>query len=262
MNITRTAVFSAAVAALLAAPFAYADEAEKPEYPELSVTLGGTINDGNTEDESANLAVDYKNVRDSYEYTFGANGVITRTTTETKETAEDGTVTKHKEKNTTAKNGELKGKVLIPIAEPFSAYVSASAFRDEIADLDYRFMVGPGIAWDVYKSDTLGIALELGVSPTWEKTSDGETEYYTMLRVAERIEKTFSKGAKIWEEAEYLPALDESDKYLVNAELGVESPLNDRLSLRIVLKDKYNSLPADDNEKNDVSLVVGVRVKL
>ena len=96
MNITRTAAISTAVAALLAAPFAYADDAEEPEYPELSVTLGGTINDGNTEDESANLAVDYKNVRNAYEYTFGANGIITRTTTETKETDDDGTVKKHK----------------------------------------------------------------------------------------------------------------------------------------------------------------------
>lgn len=260
MNRSAHAILAAAAVAAIIAPMALAED-EAPKYPDFSVTFGGTINDGNTEDESGNLAIDFKTVRNAYEYTFGANGNITRTAVTREETAEDGTVTKRKDKETTTKNGEVKGKVLVPIADPFSAYIDASAFRDEIADLDYRFMVGPGVAWDVYKSDTLGIRLEVGIAPMWEKT-DGETENYTVLRFGERIEKTFAGGAKIWEEAEYLPAVDDSDKYLCNAEAGVESPLSDRLSLRVVVKDKYNSLPADGNEKNDVSLIVGVRVKL
>ena len=81
-------------------------------------------------------------------------------------------------------------------------------------------------------------------------------------RVAERIEYVFESGAKIWEQVEYLPALDDGDKYLINAEAGIESPLDDRLSLRVVLKDRYNSQPGDDNEKNDLSLTAGVRIKL
>lgn len=260
MNRNIRSVFTVFAATAAIATIAFADE-EAPKYPEVSLTFGGTINDGNTEDESANAAFDYKNVRGGYEYTFNAGGNITRTTTTHEVTNDDGTTSKRKEKETTAKNGEVKGKILIPVAEPFSAYVDASAFRDEVADIDYRIMVGPGVAWDVYKSDTLGVRLELGIAPLWEKT-DGETENYTVLRFGERIEKTFASGAKIWEEAEYLPAIDDSDKYLINAEAGVESPLNDKLSLRVVLKDKYNSLPADDHEKNDLSLIVGVRVKL
>lgn len=260
MNRTTQAILAAAAVAAFAAPIALADD-EAPKYPDLSITFGGTVNDGNTEDESGNLGIDFKTIRNDYEYTFGANGTITRTTVTRTETAEDGTETKRKEKETTAKNGEVKGKVLVPLADPFSAYIDASAFRDEIADLDYRIMVGPGVAWDVFKSDTLGVRLEVGIAPLWEKTA-GETETYTVLRFGERIEKTFAGGAKIWEEAEYLPAVDDSDKYLFNAEAGVESPLNDKLSLRVVVKDKYNSLPAEGSEKNDISLVVGVRVKL
>ncbi|MBR3086393.1 MAG: DUF481 domain-containing protein [Kiritimatiellae bacterium] len=259
MNL-KTLTTLAASAAALACTAALAD-GEASEYPETSVTFGGTLNDGNTEDESANLAFDFKNVKDGYEYILGANGTVTRTTTENTVTDSEGNTSTRKSKKTTAKNGELKGKVIIPVAEPFSAYFDASAFRDEIADIDYRFMVGPGVVWDVVKTDDFGFALELGIAPMWEKT-DGETEYYTMLRLGERVEKKLGKGAKIWESVEYLPAIDDSDKYLVNAECGVESPLADNLSLHVTLKDKYNSLPADGNEKNDVSLIVGVRVKL
>lgn len=262
MNRIEVKTFAAAFAALAAAAaMAHAEDA-KPEYPDFAVTFGGSLNDGNTEDESGSLAIDYKNVRDGYEYILGANGVITRTSTEkTYEDAAGGTRTR-KEKDTTAKNGELKGKVLIPVADPFSAYIDSSLFADEIADIDYRFIVGPGVAWNVVKTDTFGFALELGVSPMWERMDGCDTEYYTMLRVGERMEKTFANGSKIWESAEYLPALNDSDKYLVNAEAGAESPLNERLSLRVVLKDKYNSVPAEGSEKNDLSLTVGVSVRL
>lgn len=262
MNMTKLTTTAAAFAAMATmSTMAFAED-NKPEYPDFSVTFGGTVNDGNTEDESGNLAIDYKNVRDGYEYIFGANGVITRTSSEKTYVDADGRERTKKEKTTTAKNGELKGKVLIPVADPFSAYLDSSLFADEIADLDYRFMIGPGVAWNVVKTDTFGFALELGVSPMWEKSDGEDTEYYTMLRAGERMEKTFANGSKIWESAEYLPALNDSDKYLLNAEAGIESPLNERLSLRVVLKDKYNSLPAEGNEKNDVSLTVGVRVKL
>ena len=260
MNIRKITFTAAAFAAAFAAAQALADD-EAPKYPDLSLVFGGTVNDGNTEDESANLSIDFKDVKNSYEYTLNADGKVTRTMSRRTVTAEDGTTTTRKEKDTTAKNGELKGNIKFPVADPFSAYLDASAFRDEIADIDYRFMVGPGISWDVVKSETLGISLEIGIAPMWEKTA-GERERYTILRFGEKVEKTFAGGAKIWESAEYLPAVDESDKYLVNAEAGVESPLSDRLSLRVVLKDKYNSLPGEDNEKNDLSLVVGVRVKL
>lgn len=260
MNLRLAATAAAATAAALLGTTSFAEDAE-PQYPEFSVDFGATVNDGNTEDESANLGAEFKHVSDGYEYLLGANGTITRTTKETTTIAADGTSKTRKDKETTAKNGEIKGKVLIPVADPFSAYIDASLFSDEIADVDYRAIVGPGIAWNVYKTDTFVFALELGVSPMWEKI-DGEKEYYTMLRAGQKMEKTFEKGAKIFETVEYLPALNDSDKYLVNGEAGVESPLSDRLSLRVVFRDKYNSLPGDDNEKNDISLNVGVRVKL
>lgn len=260
MNFRLAGTTAAAAVAVLLGTIANAED-EQPKYPEFSIDFGATVNDGNTEDESANIGIDFKHVSNGYEYTLGADGTITRTSTEKTVVAADGTSTTKKEKDTTAKNGEIKGKVLIPVAEPFSAYIDSSLFADEIADVDYRLIVGPGIAWDVYKSDTFTFALELGVSPMWERIS-GETEYYTLLRVAQRLEKTLEGGAKIFETVEYLPALNDSDKYLFNSEVGVESPLSDRLSLRVVLKDKYNSMPGDDKEKNDLSLIVGVRVKL
>ena len=255
MKFTRFTLVAAAIAAV--STTALADE-DAPTYPELSVTIGGTLNDGNTEDKSGNLAVEFKDILENVgEYTAGADGTITKTTI--KRTDAEGNTSKDEE--TTAKNGQVFGKILFTIEEPLSAYLDASVFADEIADVDYRAIVGAGLAVNLFKTETVTLRLEAGVAPMWEKIAD-ESEYYTMGRVAEIAEYYFAGGAKFWESCEYLPAFDDSDKYLINAEVGVESPLNDLLSLRLSVKDRYNSLPGAGHEKNDVCATVGIRVKL
>lgn len=259
MNFRYSIFAAAAIAAVSFGAFAEEEEAPKREF---SVVLGGTFNDGNTEDKSGNASILYKNVMENVgEYKLGADGTITKTTVE-KETVEaDGSKSVRKTDETTAKNGEVFGKIILTVNDPFSVYFDAGLFADEIADVDYRAHVGTGIAVDLYKSDSATFRFEVGVAPMWEKIA-GETEYYTMGRLAETLEYTFAGGAKVWESAEYMPALDDGDKYLVTAEAGVESPLSDLLSLRFVVKDRYNSLPGVGNEKNDVSATVGVRIKL
>jgi putative salt-induced outer membrane protein YdiY len=66
----------------------------------------------------------------------------------------------------------------------------------------------------------------------------------------------------MWESAEYLPAFDDFQRFLLNAELGTEAAMNTRLSLRIVLQDKYNSDPAPGKKANDVTLIGGLTYKL
>ena len=259
MKFTRFALVAAALAAVSSS--AVADE-EAPVYPELSLTVSGVYNDGNTENKSGTAAVDYKDIIEGVgEVTAGADGTITKTTLKSTATDANGNTATTKDEETTAKNGQIFGKILFPIADPFSAYLNSSLFADEIADVDYRAIVGAGVAVDLYKTETATFRLEAGVAPMWEKIAD-ESEYYTMGRAAEIAEYYFAGGAKVWESLEYMPAFDDSDKYLLNAVLGVESPLNDLLSLQFTVKDRYNSLPGDGHEKNDVCASVGIRVKL
>lgn len=259
MNFRYLIFAAAAIAAVTCGAFADEEEAPKRDF---SVVLGGSYNDGNTEDKSGNAAIEYKNVMDDVgEYKVGADGTITKTTVAKESIDADGNKSTRKADETTAKNGEVFGKILFTVDDPFSVYFDAAVFADEIADVDYRAHVGAGVAVDLYKSDSVTFRFEVGVAPMWEKI-DGETEYYTMGRLAKTLEYTFAGGAKIWEGVEYMPAFNDSDKYLVTAEAGVESPLNDMLSLRLVVKDRYNSLPGDGNEKNDVCATVGIRVKL
>lgn len=238
-----------------------AEEAAEKDKLELSITLGGALNDGNTDNESGTFGFDLKHRIDLIEYSINAKGIITRTTSDETITEADGTTYTREKKETTAKNGEIKGNLSRDISDAVAVYVNATAFADEMSDIDYRFMTGPGLAFKLINTETITFTFELGLAGIWEK-QDRTSDYYTAIRSLEKFEYSFSNGAKLWQSCEYLPSIEDSDKYLINSEIGVESPLNDILSLRLTATDRYNSMPSDDSEENDLSLIAGVCVKL
>ena len=91
---------------------------------------------------------------------------------------------------------------------------------------------------------------------------DSRTDNYWAVRIAERFEQSLSKTAKWWQALEYLPQASDLGNYLLNAELGIESAVNSRLSMRLSLKNTYDSEPGAGLEKNDLTVVGGVGIKL
>ena len=259
----KLAVVSAIAAiSVISAYTAFGEEVAEPKATDVSVTLGGTLNDGNTESTDFNAAIDVEGAISTVgTFKAGAAANFAKSTTKSTSTDADGNSVTEKNTETTAENYEAKGRVDFNVSDPISAYFDASYLRDEIADIDYRITAGPGLSYNFLKDDVNEVRLDAGISPMWERTS-GDSEFYTMGRAAEYASHAFANGAKVWESVEFLQAFEDGDKYLVNAEVGVESPLSDRLSLRLVAQDKYNSLPADGNEKNDVKVIAAVRIKL
>ena len=59
-----------------------------------------------------------------------------------------------------------------------------------------------------------------------------------------------------------MPEASDFDNYLLTGEVGAEADINDRLSLRVVLQDRYDSTPAAGKERNDLSLIAGLGFSL
>jgi len=85
---------------------------------------------------------------------------------------------------------------------------------------------------------------------------------YLALRFAERYSCQALKNAKLVQSLEYVPEAEDFDNYLLVGEIGVEAAMSDRLSLRVVLQDKYDNTPAEGKERNDFSLIAGVGIQL
>jgi putative salt-induced outer membrane protein YdiY len=138
--------------------------------------------------------------------------------------------------------------------ERFYGDLNVDGTHDDLAEIRYRLIVGPAAGYYFIKSDTTKVNGEVGPSLIDERLGRDNKSYVT-LRFTERAEHALTKTSKIWEQVDYLPQVDDFNNYLVNSEVGAEAALNTRLSLRIVGKDQFNSMPAAGRKENDITLI-------
>jgi hypothetical protein len=119
--------------------------------------------------------------------------------------------------------------------------------------------LGPGLGVYAIKTAMTKLSGELGPSYIWEKVG-GVKDDYPALRVAEGFEHKFGQG-KVWQTAEWMPEFEDFSQYLVRAELGAEAAMNSHLNLRVVLQDRYDSLPAPGRDHNDLTTIIGLSSK-
>ena len=214
-----------------------------------TVSLGVTMTDGNSKTLQANGAVVSEgekvglgSVRAGIEANYG-----------------ESTVNSNRE--TTVKNDKAFANVKKTITPRTFVSMDATALHDDIAKIDYRATVGPGLGAYAVKNEKTSLSFEAAPTFVWENVDDVYDRYFA-IRFAERLTQALGGKAKMWQSAEFLPKATDFGVYLVTAELGVEAPLSARVNLRLVLQDKYDSTPRADLERNDVSLVAGVSLSL
>ena len=141
------------------------------------------------------------------------------------------------------------------------AGAGAAFAHDEIADLRYRAIVSPSAGKYLIRDEATKFSLEAGPSYVFEKLGD-EVENFAAARVADRLEWALSPTSKIFQFAEYLVSFEDSDQYLFNAEVGVESALNSYLSLVLMVRDYYINKPAEGRVPNDLITITALKVTL
>lgn len=139
-------------------------------------------------------------------------------------------------------------------------YGRLDARHDSIADVDYRFSLGPGAGYHLLRSDRMQLRLEGGPGVVVEKQG-GESDNYLTLRVAEVFKFKLTDRARLWQSLEIQPEVSRFKNFLARAELGVEADLTKKLSLRASLQDNYDHEPAPGRKKNDLKLVTAIGYK-
>lgn len=146
------------------------------------------------------------------------------------------------------------------LTERLYSYLQADALRDYIADVDYRFCVGPGVGYYLLKQTNTTFAVGGGVNFEGQSLGNQGSTFATM-RFADKFEHKINGYGRIWQNVELLPQVDRWDNYLINFELGAEATLTKSFSLKACLDDNFNNQPALNHEKNDVRLVTGIAYK-
>lgn len=161
-------------------------------------------------------------------------------------------------KNTESLHGFVQYNHLF--SERWYGYARGDALHDAIADVVYRFTFSPGAGYYFIKDKETSLAGEAGPAILYEKLDD-EYHTYPTLRLAERFEHKFDGHARLWQNVEFLPPFTDPRAFLVNAEVGVDTPLSKHLSLQTYVQDNYANRPAPGFDDNDVKLVSALAVK-
>ena len=218
---------------------------QPPKYPwESSVGAGLTLTRGNSDTLLVTASIETHKKTSIDEISLGASGAY----------GENDSV-----QNVNSVRGFSQYNHLF--SERFFGYLRADALHDGIADLQYRITVGPGVGYDFIKETNTTLAGEIGPSFVNQRLG-GVDDNFATLRLAERFEHRFSRyGARVWQSVEFLPQINKFENYLINAEIGLESSVTKKASLKTFLQENFANQPAAGRQKNDTRIVSGVSYK-
>lgn len=236
--------------------------AEAPAGLATALNAGLTLTDGNSETLAANVGLKTEGEKEGLGSVLaGAEFNYGESTVQTKTTDEAGVETVAEKDEKTVENAKLFANVKKTLSPRTFMSLDGTAAYDDVADIDYRATLGPGLGAYLVKNDRRELTLEAGPAYLWEKVG-GARDDYLALRFAERYACQALKNAKLVQSLEYLPEAEDFDNYLLVGEIGVEAAMSDRLSLRVVLQSKYDNTPAEGKERNDLSLIAGIGMHL
>ena len=239
-----------------------AADAAAPAGWATALNAGLTLTDGNSETLAANVGLKTEGEKEGLGSVLaGAEFNYGESTVQTKTTDEAGVETVAEKDEKTVENAKLFANVKKTLSPRTFLSLDGTAAYDDVADIDYRATLGPGLGAYLVKNDQRELTLEAGPAYLWEKVGGARNDYLA-LRFAERYVCQALKNAKLVQSLEYLPEAEDFDNYLLIGEIGLEAAMNDRLSLRVVLQDKYDNTPAEGKERNDLSLIAGLGIQL
>jgi putative salt-induced outer membrane protein YdiY len=232
-------VLAAASVLLAGAARVRADE-EQPGW-KRSVALGLSIKGGNSDIVLVTSKFDAQRAWERDEWLFSVDTAYG--TTDGSKSAEVG-------------HGSAQYKRLMDSRWYFSA--AADLLHDGVADLAYRFTLGPGIGYYFIKSDRTKLSAEVGPSYVRKKLDGQNAEDFIALRLGERWEHQLNETAKVWQSLDITPQISDFENYQAVFEVGIETAVTKSMNLRVVGQDRYDNKPAAGLKRNDTSLVAAL----
>jgi putative salt-induced outer membrane protein YdiY len=147
------------------------------------------------------------------------------------------------------------------LSERTYAGMAGAFLFDEIADIDYRTTLNPLLGHYFVKDQDHKLALEAGPSYIFEKVG-GETDSYFSPRIANRYDWTISCTSKLFQTAEALFDVNDSNNYIVNAEVGLEAAIASNLALVLTVRNNFDNQPAAGRDRNDMQVISALKVAL
>ena len=156
--------------------------------------------------------------------------------------------------------------------EKIYSYEDARFDRDMMQLLESRFRLGLGLGYQwlenrVFESTgKWNFNQELGVNWVREEFKDDDDPKkggFCALRYAHHFGYVpkWAEGVELFHNLEYLPEVDDWNKFLMKADVGFSTKIIMNFDLLAKIEWDYNSQPSDDRKKSDLRYVIGLGYK-
>ncbi len=203
--------------------------------------LGGSLNSGNSDTQTLNVATRFKVRTRKHRFTVDAKY-------------------NHGEANgeTTARNSSGSLKYDFFAREKVYSYAQSLTEQDTFANLNLRNTEGLGIGYQFHDTRQLSLFTEAGLSYFNEDVKLGEDKRNVAGRWATGFDwVTGPKRIKVFHRQEgYYIA--HSRSVTLRAEQGIRIPLFDSISGNVEVDYRYNKLPEVGKKKSDLSMIIGL----
>lgn len=247
-----------ATAALIGSSNAMAQVAPPaPAAPkwETIATAGLTVQSGNSESIATAIGLDTKKKWESDEAMLGVSGGYGKSSST------------GNNRSRTTDYAKAYGQYNHLISERAYFGLRIDGEHDGMADLVYRIRVSPLIGYYLIKNETTSLSFDAGPSFIVEEREASpiaprDRQEYFALRFGEKFEHKLSDTAKIWQTAEYIPAIkDWPNRDVINAEIGISTAITPKWDLTVKYQVTYDNGVKFGKEGTDTRLIASTTYK-
>lgn len=156
--------------------------------------------------------------------------------------------------------GTVEGKWEHALSSASYTVANALFFHDGMADVHYRVQGFLSAGLYLLRTDASMVNMEIGPGYLKQRKGD-ETEGFMVGRGGLNTATLLTPYLLVFSGVEYIPSLADHNVYFVNAEAGLECAVFERVSLRFLLQDRYDSAPAEDKKSNDLLTATTLRLR-
>ena len=142
----------------------------------------------------------------------------------------------------------------------FSAFTSVGYERNTFAGFDRRVDEQLGAQWRAIAMARDSLELDAGGLLTQQDNTDGTSDRSPSARGAIAYKHVFSEKTFATQAVEYMPSLEESGAYRMNAETALVAPVTARINIKVGYIVQYNSRPPANFGTTDRVLTSGLQI--
>lgn len=205
-------------------------------------TLGASRVSGNRDSNVLNASIDGMRCAKGSETAFGVFGSYADT---------NGAITTEQAGGYTFYNYDLKN-----VKTYFGARLDY--LHDPVADLEYRFTLGPHVGYRLIDECKTKLRIETGPGVTIE-SQGGIREQLTSIRVGEYFDHHFAPSLKLFQSFEYNGSPDQSENYQLVNRGGLETKFGENWSWQNTVVHNFDNQPAPGLKQGDLSVKSGFK---